>query len=163
MFTMRFDMRTPAAGAPTTALYGTALDMCAWAETRGAALAVLSEHHATEDGHLPSPLILASAIAARTSTLNILVAAAVLPFYHPVRLAEDMAVLDNLSNGRVHYAFGIGHRPEEYAHFGVDVHRRGRIADENLALLLRLLTGEPVDVDGRRIHVTPAPATKGGP
>jgi alkanesulfonate monooxygenase SsuD/methylene tetrahydromethanopterin reductase-like flavin-dependent oxidoreductase (luciferase family) len=69
-------------------------------------MAVLSEHHATADGHLPSPLILASAIAARTKVLNVLVAAAVLPLYHAVRLAEDMAVLDNLSEGRVHHVFG---------------------------------------------------------
>jgi alkanesulfonate monooxygenase SsuD/methylene tetrahydromethanopterin reductase-like flavin-dependent oxidoreductase (luciferase family) len=87
-------------------------------------MAVLSEHHATADGHLPSPLILASAIAARTKVLNI-VAAAVLPLYHPVRLAEDMAVLDNISNGRVTYVFGIGHRPKEYEHMGVDARRRG--------------------------------------
>ena len=125
MFTMRFDMRTPASGAPTTALYDAALEMCAWAETRGAIMAVLSEHHATADGHLPSPLILASAIAARTKVLNILVAAAVLPLYHPVRLAEDMAVLDNISNGRVTYVFGIGYRPKEYEHMGVDARRRG--------------------------------------
>ena len=80
MYTMRFDMRSPEAGAPTPELYGAALEMCAWAETRGAVMAVLSEHHATSDGHLPSPLLLASAIAARTSVLNVLVAAAVLPF-----------------------------------------------------------------------------------
>jgi alkanesulfonate monooxygenase SsuD/methylene tetrahydromethanopterin reductase-like flavin-dependent oxidoreductase (luciferase family) len=122
---MRFDMRTPASGAPTPALYGAALEMCAWAETRGAIMAVLSEHHATADGHLPSPLILGSSIAARTKVLNILVVAAVLPLYHPVRLAEDMAVLDNLSKGRVTYVFGIGHRPKEYEHMGVDARRRG--------------------------------------
>jgi hypothetical protein len=69
MFTMRFDMRTPDNTA-TPALYGAALEMCAWAETRGGVIAVLSEHHATADGHLPSPLILASAIAARTKVLN---------------------------------------------------------------------------------------------
>src|SRR5262249_16244165 len=114
MFTMRFDMRTPESGAPTASLYSAALDMCAWAETRGAVMAVLSEDHGGGDGHLPSPLILASAVAARTNVLNILVAAATLPLYHPVRLAEEMTVLDNLSNGRVHYVFGIGHRPEEY-------------------------------------------------
>ena len=163
MFTMRFDMRTPASGAPTPALYDAALQMCAWAETRGAIIAVLSEHHATADGHLPSPLILASAIAARTNVLNILVAAAVLPLYDPVRLTEDMAVLDNLSKGRVTYVFGIGHRPEEYEHMGVDASRRGRIADDHLALILELLKGEPVDVAGRRVHITPAAFTKGGP
>jgi alkanesulfonate monooxygenase SsuD/methylene tetrahydromethanopterin reductase-like flavin-dependent oxidoreductase (luciferase family) len=163
MYTMRFDMRSPESGAPAPELYSAALEMCAWAETRGAMMAVLSEHHATSDGHLPSPLLLASAIAARTSVLNVLVAAAVLPFYHPVRLAEDMTVLDNLSKGRVHYAFGIGHRAEEYEHMGVDIRRRGRIANDSIALILRLLEGDPVEVDGRRVHVTPPPATKGGP
>ena len=126
-------------------------------------MAVLSEHHAAVDGHLPSPLILASAIAARTKVLNILVAAAVLPLYHPVRLAEDIAVLDNLSKGRVTYVFGIGHRPEEYEHIGVNPRHRGRIADDQLALILELLKGEPVDLDGRRVHVTPVPSTPGGP
>ena len=163
MYTMRFDMRSPEAGAPTPELYGAALEMCAWAETRGAVMAVLSEHHATSDGHLPSPLLLASAIAARTSVLNVLVAAAVLPFYHPVRLAEDITVLDNLSKGRIHYVFGIGYRAEEYEHMGIDLRRRGKIADESIALILRLLAGDPVEVDGRRVHVTPPPATKGGP
>jgi alkanesulfonate monooxygenase SsuD/methylene tetrahydromethanopterin reductase-like flavin-dependent oxidoreductase (luciferase family) len=163
MFTMRFDMRSPASGAPTPALYDAALEMCAWAETRGAVMAILSEHHATADGHLPSPLILASAIAARTKVLNILVAAAVLPLYHPVRLAEDITVLDNLSKGRVTYVFGIGHRPEEYEHVGVNPRHRGRIADDHLALILELLKGEPVDVAGRRVHVTPTVSTRGGP
>ena len=61
MFTIRFDMRAPSFGAPTSDLYVAAIDMCAWAETRGAIVAVLSEHHGAEDGHLPSPLVLAAA------------------------------------------------------------------------------------------------------
>jgi alkanesulfonate monooxygenase SsuD/methylene tetrahydromethanopterin reductase-like flavin-dependent oxidoreductase (luciferase family) len=67
VFTIRFDMRAPSFGAPPSELYEAAIDMCAWAETRGAIVAVLSEHHGAEDGHLPSPLVLASAIAARPS------------------------------------------------------------------------------------------------
>ena len=163
MFTLRFDMRAPAVGAPATDLYAGAIDMCAWAETRGALIAVLSEHHGADDGHLPVPHILASAIAARTKQLAILLAAVPITFWDPVRLAEEMSVLDIIGKGRISYAFGIGHRPEEYEHFGLDMDGRGRLADESLALLRRLLTGEPVDVDGRRIHVTPAPATPGGP
>ncbi|WP_006242150.1 LLM class flavin-dependent oxidoreductase [Mycolicibacterium tusciae] len=163
MFTLRFDMRAPAAGAPATDLYAGAIDMCAWAETRGAMIAVLSEHHCAGDGHLPAPQILASAIAARTKQLAILLAAVPITFWDPVRLAEEINVLDIISRGRVSYAFGIGHRPEEYEHFGVDMDGRGRLADESLALLRRLLEGEPVELDGRRIHVTPAPATPGGP
>ncbi len=163
MFTVRFDMRAPASGAPTTDLYPAAIDMCAWAESRGAIVAVLSEHHGAEDNHLPSPIVLASAIAARTERLAIILAAVVLPFWDPVRLAEDMAVLDIISNGRVSYAFGVGHRAEEYEHFGVDFGRRGRLADEKLDVLRQLLKGEPVVVDGRRIHVTPACTSAGGP
>ena len=163
MFTIRFDMRAPSFGAPTSDLYAAAIDMCAWAETSGAIVAVLSEHHGADDGHLPSPIVLASAIAARTERLPIMLAAVVLPFWDPVRLAEDMSVLDIISNGRVSYAFGIGHRREEYEQFGVDMRRRGSLADEKLALLRQLLTGDPVIVDGRRICITPACTSAGGP
>jgi alkanesulfonate monooxygenase SsuD/methylene tetrahydromethanopterin reductase-like flavin-dependent oxidoreductase (luciferase family) len=137
--------------------------MCEWAETRGAVIAVLSEHHGTDDGHLPAPHILAAAIAARTKQLAILLAAVPITFWDPVRLAEEVSVLDIISKGRVSYAFGIGHRAEEYEHFGIDMHQRGKLADESLALLRRLLQGWPVDHGGRRIYVTPAPATTGGP
>jgi len=163
MFTLRFDMRAPAVGAPATDLYAGAIDMCDWAETRGALIAVVSEHHGAEDGHLPVPHLLASAIAARTKHLAILLAAVPITFWDPVRLAEEISVLDIISKGRVSYAFGIGHRTEEYEHFGVDLEGRGKLADESLELLRRLLTGKPVDHDGRRIHVTPAPSTPGGP
>ena len=67
MLTLRFDMRTPDWAAPAAELYAAAVDMCAWAEGRGVIVAVLSEHHATDDGHLPTPMLLAAAIAARTT------------------------------------------------------------------------------------------------
>ena len=86
MFTLRFDMRLFQAAA--TDLYAATIDMCAWAETRGAVIAVLSEHHGTDDGHLPAPHILAAAIAARTKQLAILLAAVPIPFWDPVRLAK---------------------------------------------------------------------------
>jgi alkanesulfonate monooxygenase SsuD/methylene tetrahydromethanopterin reductase-like flavin-dependent oxidoreductase (luciferase family) len=163
MFTLRFDMRAPAGSVRAPDLYAAAIDMCAWAEDRGAVVAVLSEHHGTEDGHLPAPQLLAAAIAARTTRLAILLAAVPITFWDPVRLAEEVSVLDIIARGRVSYAFGIGHRAEEYQHFGIDPRGRGKLADESLALLRALLTGGPVDHDGRRIHVTPPPATPGGP
>ncbi|HZQ32159.1 MAG TPA: LLM class flavin-dependent oxidoreductase [Mycobacterium sp.] len=163
MITLRFDMRACDRGAPATDLYAAAIEMCAWAESRGAMVAVLSEHHGAHDGHLPSPLILASAIAARTRRLAIMLAAVVIPFWDPVRLAEQISVLDIISQGRVSYAFGIGHRGEEYEHFGVDMRRRGQLADEHLEMLLRLLNGETVVHDGRRIRVTPPCVTPAGP
>ncbi len=66
MFTMRFDMRAPAEGAPAAELYRAALDMAEWGERHGCVAVHVSEHHASPDGYLPAPLVLASAIAGRT-------------------------------------------------------------------------------------------------
>jgi alkanesulfonate monooxygenase SsuD/methylene tetrahydromethanopterin reductase-like flavin-dependent oxidoreductase (luciferase family) len=163
MYTLRFDMRAPGWAGPAADLYAAAIDMCAWAETRGAVLAVLSEHHGTDDGHLPAPLMLASAIAARTRSLAILLAAVTIPLWDPVRLAEEMSVLDLISRGRVSYAFGVGHRAQEYAQFGVDMATRGRVADEILAVLGPLVRGESVQYRGRTVRVTPPCGSPGGP
>ncbi len=163
VFTLRFDMRAPDWAGPPADLYAAAIDMCAWAETRGAVLAVLSEHHGAADGHLPAPLMLASAIAARTRSLAILLAAVPVPLWDPVRLAEEMSVLDLISRGRVSYAFGVGHRSEEYEHFDVDMATRGRVADEILAVLGPLMRGEPVEYRGRTVRVTPPCGSLNGP
>ncbi|HVU73804.1 MAG TPA: LLM class flavin-dependent oxidoreductase [Mycobacteriales bacterium] len=163
MYTLRFDLRSPAGATPTAELYRAALDMCAWGEQHGALAAVLSEHHGSPDGYLPAAIVFASAVAARTERLGIILAALVVPLYDPVRLAEELSVLDNVSRGRVSAVLAVGHRDEEYEHFGIDARTRGRVADEHLALLLELFTGEPVVHDGRRIHLTPAPFTAGGP
>lgn len=153
-------MRAPDWGAPIEELYGAAVDMAAWAEDRGALVVVLSEHHATEDRHLPSPLVLATAMAARTETLGIMVAALVLPFYEPVRLAEDMAVLDIISRGRVSYVLGVGHRAEEYELYDADLKARGERMDQRLTDLLGLL-GRGGDGSAGPV-VSPEP-TNGGP
>jgi alkanesulfonate monooxygenase SsuD/methylene tetrahydromethanopterin reductase-like flavin-dependent oxidoreductase (luciferase family) len=163
MFTLRFDMRAPDWAGPAADLYAAAIDMCAWAETSGALLVVLSEHHGTDDGHLPAPLILASAIAARTRNLAILLAAVPIPLWDPVRLAEEMSVVDLISRGRVSYAFGVGHRHEEYQHFGIDMGTRGRVADEILAVLGPLVRGEFVQYRGRTVRVTPPCGSPAGP
>lgn len=162
MFSLRFDMRAPAFGADPTALYAAAPEMCAWAENHGGVAAVVCEHHGSEDGYLPSPMLLASAIAARTERLALSLIL-ILPFYDPVRLAEEIAVLDLLSAGRASYIMALGYRPEEYELFGLELADRGRLADEKLGLLRRLLNGETVVRDGRRILTTPLPRSKGGP
>src|SRR5262245_31998273 len=160
---MRFDMRAPATGAPASELYAAALEMAAWAETRGCLSAVVCEHHTSADGYLPTPTVLASAMAARTTTLPIMVAALVLPLYDPVRLAEEMVVVDILSHGRVSYVAAVGYRPDEYELYGIDFHRRGKIAEEKLGVLLQAKSGEPFEHEGRRVQITPPPVTPGGP
>lgn len=163
MFSMRFDMRAPEAGAPSSELYKAAIDMAEWGEKNGCIAATLCEHHSSDDGYLPSPLILASAMASRTSTLPIAIAIFMLPMYDPVKLAEDMAVLDIISGGRVSYVGGIGYVPYEYEMFGTDFTKRGKMAEEKLDLLLKIKGGDEVIHEGRRIKVTPPPVTPGGP
>jgi alkanesulfonate monooxygenase SsuD/methylene tetrahydromethanopterin reductase-like flavin-dependent oxidoreductase (luciferase family) len=164
VYLLRFDMRAPADGpAPIGDLYKAAIEMSEWAERNGALAVVVSEHHASPDGYLPSPLVLAAAIAARTSTVPITVAALLVPLYDPVKLAEDMAVLDVISGGRVAHIAGLGYRPEEYAMFGQSLAHRGRRMDECLTVLQRAWAGEEFEYDGRTVRVTPAPVTPGGP
>ena len=163
MYTLRFDMRAPSAGAPRSELYRCALDMAAWGERHGCSGLILHEHHNSADGYLPSPVTLAAAFAARTEVASILISLVVLPLYHPIRLAEEMCVLDHLSKGRVSYIGGIGYRPVEYEMYGLDYHRRGSIAERHLALLLRAKTGLAFEYEGRRIQITPGPYTPGGP
>jgi len=164
MFFMRFSMRSGAADASERAdSYRTALEMCAWAETRGCVAGVVSQHHAVDDGYLPSPVPMAAAIAARTDTLAVNVAALLLALYEPVKLAEDLAVVDLISRGRVSYVIGIGYREEELALFGVDRRRRAQLVEERIGILRRLWSGETAEVDGRSAKVTPLPFTPGGP
>jgi alkanesulfonate monooxygenase SsuD/methylene tetrahydromethanopterin reductase-like flavin-dependent oxidoreductase (luciferase family) len=164
MFMLRFDMRAPRDGpADIRDLYTAAIEMSVWAEAHGAVSVVVSEHHASSDGYLPAPLILASAIAARTTTVPIMVAALLVPLHDPVRLAEDMAVLDVISRGRVAHIAGLGYRPEEYAMFGQSLSDRGRRMDECLTVLRRAWSGEKFTYEGRTVYVTPPPVTPGGP
>jgi alkanesulfonate monooxygenase SsuD/methylene tetrahydromethanopterin reductase-like flavin-dependent oxidoreductase (luciferase family) len=164
MFLLRFDMRAPSEGpADIRDLYDAAVEMSVWGEQNGAASVVLSEHHASPDGYLPAPLLLAAAIAARTTTVPVTVAALLVPLYDPVHLAEDMAVLDVMSRGRVAYIAGLGYRPEEYAMFGRSLAERGRRMEACLTVLQRAWSGEEFTYEGRTVRVTPPPTTPGGP
>jgi alkanesulfonate monooxygenase SsuD/methylene tetrahydromethanopterin reductase-like flavin-dependent oxidoreductase (luciferase family) len=164
MFMMRFGMRSETTDPQARAsMYGAVLDMASWSEAKGCFATVLSEHHAADDGYLPSPVPFAAAIAARTSTMAINVAALLVSLYEPVKLAEDLAVVDLISRGRVSYVVGIGYRDEEFDMFGVDRRGRGKLVEARIGLLRRLWNGEEVEFDGRRARVTPLPYTPGGP
>ena len=162
MFMMRFDLRSPGlTPAQLATQYRTAIEMAQWADERGAVTIGLSEHHCAEDGYLPSPLILASAMAAVTRNVPIMIAAALLPMYDPVRLAEEMIVLDHISGGRTSYIFGIGYRPVEYELYGLDYQKRGAIAEQKLKQLLDILRQAS---EGRAMpRVTPPSLTAGRP
>jgi len=164
MFTIRLDFRlSPDSPTTLSELYRAGVDMSVWAEANGAYAAVLSEHHGSADGYLPSPLVIASAIAARTHSLSVNVAALLLLMYDPVKLAEDIAVLDHLSGGRVSYTIGLGYRDAEYAMFGVDPKQRASLIEEHIDVLRRALAGERFEWRGRTVHVTPRPINPQGP
>src|SRR6266566_3824792 len=130
MIGLRYDLRAPSFGAVTHAeLYAACLEQCAWADRHGLDFVVLSEHHGVEDGYLPAPLVLAAAIAGRTQKIRISIAAVLVPLHDPVRLAEQLAVLDLASGSRTSLIAGLGYRPEEVAMAGVGRAQRGRRLD----------------------------------
>ncbi|MBW2288909.1 MAG: LLM class flavin-dependent oxidoreductase [Deltaproteobacteria bacterium] len=164
MFLMRFDMRAPAfSSAPPAELYAAALEMAEWGEKNGCMQIVVSEHHGSEDGYLPSPLVLASAIAARTKSIPIQLAALIVPLHDPLRLAEDMAVLDILSGGRVSYVTAVGYVEAEFEMFDRSFRGRGKRMDHCLTAMHSAWTGEPFEFEGRSVRVAPKPLTPGGP
>jgi alkanesulfonate monooxygenase SsuD/methylene tetrahydromethanopterin reductase-like flavin-dependent oxidoreductase (luciferase family) len=162
MFMMRFDMRAPGKdAAERAALYRAAIEMAAWGDANGCASIGVSEHHASDDGYLPAPFTLAAAMAAVTTSTPILTAAALLPLYEPVRLAEEMIVLDHISGGRAIFILGLGYRPIEYDLHGVDYESRGKVADEKLEALLDAL--RDADQGQTMPRITPPPFSPGGP
>lgn len=160
---LRYDLRAPSFGPPAEALYRAALEQCAWAEDQGFGMVGLSEHHGSDDGYCPSPLVLAAAVAGRTRSLRIMVTALVLPLYDPVRLAEDLAVLDLVSGGRVDLVIGAGYRPEELAMFGKEMSDRVSLVEQGVAVLRSAWSGEEFEYRGRRLRITPRPARPRGP
>lgn len=164
MFVARYDLRCPPiAGASRGDLYAAALDQAAWADERGFDTLVLSEHHGIDDGYLPSPVVLAAAFAGRTRRIPITISALVATLYDPLRLAEDMAVLDHASGGRVAYVLGLGYRPDEYAMFDLDWHKRGKRIEHIIETLLAAWTGEPFEYEGRTVQITPTPLSSPHP
>ncbi|MCC7077005.1 MAG: LLM class flavin-dependent oxidoreductase [Acidimicrobiia bacterium] len=160
---LRLDMRAPETGAPPRDLYAAALDMAEFADEVGFTDIVLSEHHQTEDGFLPAPLVMAAGVAARTSRIRINVGALLVPLHDPIRLAEQLAVLDLVSGGRVSVTAGLGYRREEYDAAGLDWSRRGAIFDECLEVILNAWTGEAFEYQGRSVRVLPRPGTQPHP
>ncbi|MBL7499253.1 LLM class flavin-dependent oxidoreductase [Frankia sp. CNm7] len=163
-FGLHFDFRNPAfAGTATADRYAAALDMAEWADRLGCVTITVAEHHGSADGYLPSPIPMLAAMAARTTNARFTIAALIAPFHDPLRLAEDLIVLDNLSRGRVDLIVAAGYVREEFAMFDVPMKERPRRVTEVVSTLKAAFTGEPFDYRGRRVHLTPAPFRPGGP
>ncbi|HEX7094379.1 MAG TPA: LLM class flavin-dependent oxidoreductase, partial [Acidimicrobiales bacterium] len=155
MWGLHFDMRAPSFGAPRTALYENALEMTSWAEQHGCVNVTLSEHHFEDDGYLPSPLVMAAAVAARTSKIRITVSALVLPLHDPIRAAEDVLVVDQISKGRLVVVLVPGYSAREFAGYGVDHASRGALLEQHAVTFVSALSGEPIDRAGTPVRLTP--------
>jgi alkanesulfonate monooxygenase SsuD/methylene tetrahydromethanopterin reductase-like flavin-dependent oxidoreductase (luciferase family) len=161
---VRFNLVQPGGDpAGLSGRYRAAVEMAAYADEHGVDALTLEEHHGSEDGWLPSPLAMAGVVLGRTRRIGVVVSAVIAPLYDPLRLAEDLAVLDLAGGGRLMTVAGIGYRREEYEALGRDWARRGELQDEVLATLLRAWTGEPFTHRGRTVRVTPRPASRPHP
>jgi alkanesulfonate monooxygenase SsuD/methylene tetrahydromethanopterin reductase-like flavin-dependent oxidoreductase (luciferase family) len=134
---LRFNFASPQ-GQPRkqSELLSAALELAQWGESRGITTISVDEHHATGHGWSCNPIMTAAMFLARTSTLIASVDCALGPLWNPVRLAEDIALVDNMSRGRLHTTVGLGYRAVEYDEFGVDFSQRGKLMDDLLERML---------------------------
>jgi alkanesulfonate monooxygenase SsuD/methylene tetrahydromethanopterin reductase-like flavin-dependent oxidoreductase (luciferase family) len=144
------------------------IEQMAWTEELGFDRIWLTEHHFIEYGLSVSPAVLAAAAAMRTERVRIGLAAAILPFHDPLRLAEELAMVDILSGGRLDVGVGRGNRPVEFAGYRVPQIESRQRFEEALAILVRAWTQERVSYDGRHfvipeVRVIPKPVQRPHP
>src|SRR6266508_2121431 len=138
------------------------LDQMVWSEELGFDEVWLTEHHFIDYGLSVDPATLACAVASRTSRIRIGLAAAILPFHDPIRLAEQMALVDIISKGRLDVGVGRGNRPSEFRGYRIpQVESR-----ERYVTTLEKAGRSPADIAGllsrwgvsRQIYVAPTDA-----
>jgi len=149
-------------------IYGDALDQIVLAEELGFTSAWIAEHHFSSYGLLPHLPTFAAAAAAMTSKIRLATAVLVLPFGHPLRLAEEMAMVDVISGGRLELGVGRGYQPQEFAALGVNPEHSQAIFDEYLEVMRLAWTEERFSYDGKHfsvsdVEILPKPVQPGGP
>jgi alkanesulfonate monooxygenase SsuD/methylene tetrahydromethanopterin reductase-like flavin-dependent oxidoreductase (luciferase family) len=137
---------------PWVEVYESSLAYAALSERLGFDRVWLTEHHFVDDGYCPSLLPAAAAIAVRTERIRIGTKVVLLPFHDPIRLAEDAAVVDIISNGRLDLGVAAGYRRAEFDGFGIPRRERGPRMEEGLTVLAAALRGEVIEHDGRFLH-----------
>ncbi len=168
-FGVAHDFRCPPGSAYSMAdVYAQTMEQIALVDRLGLDLVWFSEHHFVEDGYLPNFVPVAAAAAAVTSRIRISTDIALAPFAHPLRLAEDMGILDQLSGGRMELGIGLGYAPHEFAAFGMPRSHRVSYTEEAIEILKLAWTGERFSFAGKRwrfddVRVTPQPVQEGGP
>jgi len=160
-FGVLWSFRNPEwARVPWEQLYRSHLDLVADSEQMGFDEAWLTEHHFIADGYSPSLFPIGAAIAARTRRMRIGTFLLLLPLHNPVRVAEDTATLDLISDGRFDLGVGMGYKIGEFDDQGIPARERAGRMQEGLAIVRQLLSGESVTIDGtynklRDIRIVP--------
>ncbi len=135
-----FDFRNPEPWRRDPArYYGWHLDLIEEADRRGIGSIWVTEHHFVDDGYLPQPLTALAAIAARTSRARLGTGVIVAPLQHPMQIAEQAALVDVMSGGRLELGLGAGYVAPEFEAFGADISRRYHDTDHALAEVGRIL------------------------
>lgn len=129
--------------------YKESLEEAVYGEELGFDSVWLEEHHSIRNHYWPSPLMALAGIATRTTRVLLGTDIMVLPFYHPVRVAEDMAMLDMISEGRAIFGAAIGYRPPEFELYDVSLEDRGARYVEMLKIIRALWTQDHVEYEGR--------------
>ena len=168
-FGILWSFRNPAfARMPWPELYRSHLDLCVESEALGYDNIWLTEHHFVDDGYSPALAPIAGALASRTRHIRIGTYLILLPMHHPVRVAEDAATIDLISNGRFDLGVGLGYRPVEFSAQGMSPKERGARLAEGVQIIQRLLSDECVTVDGKftqlkEVRITPPALQKPHP
>jgi alkanesulfonate monooxygenase SsuD/methylene tetrahydromethanopterin reductase-like flavin-dependent oxidoreductase (luciferase family) len=136
-----------------TELYRTHLDLIAESEAMGYDNAWLTEHHFVDDGYSPSLLPIAGAISQRTTRIRIGTFLVLLPLHNPIRIAEDTATVDVMSNGRFDLGVGLGYRRKEFDDQGISHTTRGARLREGVEIIQKLLSDEVVTYEGKYNHL----------
>lgn len=123
------------------------------AERLGYHAAFFAEHHFHEYGALPSPSVFLAALARQTRRILLGPAVAILPLHDPRTIAEEYAVVDNLSNGRLVLGVGLGYLKHEFDGYNRDLADKAERFNEGLAIIRRLLRGDAVSAHGRHYQL----------
>ncbi len=168
-FGLLYDFRNPPQWRiPPAELYAETLDHIQAMEALGFPVIWVTEHHFIEDEYLPSVMAMAAAIAVRTTTVKIGTAVLLLPLQDAIRVAEDAAVVDVLSNGRLRLGLGLGYKLEEFDAFRVPRASRRSLMEEGIDVIRAAWADGPQTYEGehynfRDISVTPKPVQRPGP